>query len=97
MFTLIGRELPMRLYRCLLSLLLGLALAGPVAAAGLDNRLWNELLSRHVRVLEGGHASQVDYTGMAPSVSSCAPTWARWRRCARRRLRAGVRTSSWPC
>ena len=55
----------MRLYRCLLSLLLGLALAGPVVAAGLDNRLWNELLSRHVRVLEGGHASQVDYVGMA--------------------------------
>src|SRR3990167_2453202 len=55
----------MRFYRCLLSLLLGLALAAPAAAAGLDNRLWNELLSRHVRVLEGGHASQVDYAGMA--------------------------------
>ena len=55
----------MRFYRCLLSLLLGLALAAPAAAAGLDNRLWNDLLSRHVRVLEGGHASQVDYAGMA--------------------------------
>ncbi len=55
----------MRLYRCLLSLLLGVVLACPVAAAGLDNHLWNELLTRHVRVLEGGHASQVDYAGMA--------------------------------
>lgn len=51
--------------RWLLSLLLCLTLTGPAAAGGLDNSLWNGLLQRHVRVLDGGHASQVDYAGMA--------------------------------
>lgn len=29
------------------------------------HQLWDELLQRHVRVLEGGRATQVDYKGMA--------------------------------
>lgn len=36
-----------------------------VQAAGFDHSGWGDLLKRHVRVLENGKASQIDYAGMA--------------------------------
>lgn len=42
--------------------LLSIATAAP--AAGLDNAQWDGLLQRHVRVLDSGNATQVDYAGM---------------------------------
>jgi len=41
-----------------------LSMAGEVRAE-LSHQLWDELLQRHVRVLDGGRATQVDYKGMA--------------------------------
>jgi hypothetical protein len=46
---------------CALALL---CVAGIAPAAGVDHDQWNALLQRHVRVLDGGKASQVDYAGM---------------------------------
>ncbi|MDP3848044.1 MAG: DUF547 domain-containing protein [Pseudomonas sp.] len=46
---------------CALALLSTATLA---PAAGLDNAQWDGLLQRHVRVLDGGNATQVDYAGM---------------------------------
>lgn len=41
-----------------------LSLATLAPAAGVDNAAWDGLLQRHVQVLAGGHATQVDYAGM---------------------------------
>jgi len=35
-----------------------------MAVAGVDNAPWDGLLQRHVKVLDGGHATQVDYAGL---------------------------------
>jgi hypothetical protein len=37
----------------------------PLTALGVDHGAWNALLKKHVVLLEGGKASQVDYAGMA--------------------------------
>ena len=41
-----------------------LSIATVAQATGLDNAQWDGLLQRHVRVLDGGNATQVDYPGM---------------------------------
>jgi hypothetical protein len=41
-----------------------LALVGTLRAE-VTHQLWDDLLQRHVRVLDGGRATQVDYKGMA--------------------------------
>jgi hypothetical protein len=46
---------------CALALLSTSTLA---LAAGLDNAPWDGLLQRHVRVLDGANATQVDYAGL---------------------------------
>src|SRR6516164_4785478 len=40
------------------------ALALPAAAFDHTHAAWNALLARHVRYIEDGHASRVDYAGM---------------------------------
>ena len=35
-----------------------------MAVAGVNNAPWDGLLQRHVKVLDGGHATQVDYSGL---------------------------------
>lgn len=44
---------------------LTLALIAPAWAGGVDHAPWDALLKRHVRWIEQGHASVVDYAGMA--------------------------------
>jgi hypothetical protein len=49
-----------------IGLILVCLLSGPAAAlAEIDHRLWNDLLQRHVRVLEAGSKTEVDYASMA--------------------------------
>ncbi|MGH6885436.1 MAG: DUF547 domain-containing protein, partial [Geminicoccales bacterium] len=45
-------------------IVLAAAFAAPAAQA-FDHGAWNALLHKHVVVLPGQHASQVDYAGMA--------------------------------
>jgi hypothetical protein len=54
----------MGLFRSLACALALLSIATFASAAGLDNAQWDALLQRHVRVLDGGNATQVDYPGM---------------------------------
>lgn len=46
-------------------LLLLVFCSGPALSAGFDHTPWDGLLQRHVRVLEQGQATTVDYAGMA--------------------------------
>lgn len=39
--------------------------AGSAFAQGVEHSEWDGLLRKHVRVIDGGHASRVDYAGMA--------------------------------
>jgi hypothetical protein len=57
----IGRHLALALFA------VGLAAAGAVRAQGFDHThaRWDALLKKHVRVVAGGNASQVDYRGFA--------------------------------
>jgi hypothetical protein len=48
----------------LAAVLLALTFPGTVRAE-ISHQPWDELLQRHVRVLDGGRATQVDYRGMA--------------------------------
>lgn len=48
----------------LVAVLLALMFTGTVRAQ-ISHQPWDELLQRHVRVLDGGRATQVDYKGMA--------------------------------
>ncbi|OHC25854.1 MAG: hypothetical protein A2Y50_12390 [Pseudomonadales bacterium RIFCSPLOWO2_12_59_9] len=54
----------MGLFRSLACALALLSIATLAPASGLDNAQWDGLLQRHVRVLDGGNATQVDYAGM---------------------------------
>jgi hypothetical protein len=76
----------LRSISCALALLL---MTNITLAAGPDNALLDGLLQRHVRVLEGGHASQVDYPGLrreqalltdylAATAAVTAGEFARW-------------------
>jgi hypothetical protein len=47
------------------SLLLVLAASSPLQAEPFDHGVWNELLGRHVVVLRGGQATQVNYRELA--------------------------------
>lgn len=51
-------------FRSLAGALALLCVATVAPAAGLDNAQWDGLLQRHVRVLDGGNVTQVDYRGM---------------------------------
>lgn len=57
-------ELKNGLQRLLLLTLLSLS-ATPGWTAQIDHGTWDQLLKSHVRVLDGGQATQVDYDGMA--------------------------------
>lgn len=50
--------------RRLLCAVLILFSAASLAQAPPSSATWNELLHQHVRIVDGGHASQVDYAGM---------------------------------
>jgi hypothetical protein len=54
----------MKLFRSLTCALALLSIVTVAPAAGLDNAQWDGLLQRHVRLLDGGNATQVDYAGM---------------------------------
>jgi len=49
-----------RLLCAVLMLVNAVAAAAPMPSSG----IWNSLLERHVVVINGGHASRVDYAGM---------------------------------
>ena len=49
----------------MIRLLLLLCLVLPSARADFDHSTWNQLLERHVVVLKGGNATQVDYAAVA--------------------------------
>lgn len=53
----------MRVFRSI-SCALALWSMTSMAVAGVDNAPWDGLLQRHVKVLDGGHATQVDYAGL---------------------------------
>lgn len=53
----------MRVFRSI-SCALALWSMTSMAVAGGDNAPWDGLLQRHVKVLDGGHATQVDYSGL---------------------------------
>jgi hypothetical protein len=48
----------------ILSMLLAWNSQVSAAQSGFDHGAWQQLLQRHVRLIEGGNASQVDYAGM---------------------------------
>jgi Protein of unknown function, DUF547 len=52
------------LHHILVAVCLVLTFTGTVRA-DISHQLWDDLLQRHVRVLDGGRATQVDYKGMA--------------------------------
>ena len=52
------------LRQILVAVALVFACAGTLRAE-ISHQLWDDLLQRHVRVLDGGRATQVDYRGMA--------------------------------
>jgi hypothetical protein len=54
----------MRVFRSISCVLALLSMTSFALAAGLDNAPWDGLLQRHVRVLDGGSVTQVDYPGM---------------------------------
>lgn len=58
------------LRRIFLALCLLSGLTGPLQAQGLDSASWNALLKKHVQVLRGGQASEVDYAGFLADHSS---------------------------
>jgi hypothetical protein len=64
MNRLVDRGLPARIMRALPGLVLILFSAASPALALPSAAGWNELLQQHVRVIDDGHASQVDYAGM---------------------------------
>ena len=53
------------MYQMLVLFCLVLSVPNVQAGTGFDHGIWDGLLKAHVRVLEGGRASQVDYAGFA--------------------------------
>ena len=68
--------------RALAALLL-FALALPAAALDHAHRAWGELLGRHVRLVENGNASRVDYAGLARDRSRLKAVLAEYERVTR--------------
>jgi hypothetical protein len=54
----------MRAFRSISCALALWSMTSMASAAGMDNAPWDGLLQRHVKVLDGGHATQVDYVGL---------------------------------
>ena len=67
----------------ILTILAGLALSASALAFDHGHRAWDELLRRHVRHVEGGNASRVDYAGMAKDRAALAAVLGDYQKVAR--------------